>query len=171
MVTTHEDRVVAGSPAAPRSRRSAAVVAAAVVALAAGAALAGNVPPVTALRVTAPAPTRVTAVRDDVPATPMDESFKPANNSPTLVADPSDGRFVVEANRLDGPDFSCALQVSGDGGASWIGTRPMTKLPPGADKCYAPEAAFDRTGRLFYLFVGLAGKGNQPHGRLRDLLG
>ena len=111
-----------------------------------------------------PGPTRVAAVADDMPATAMNESVGPDNNSPALVADPGDGRFVVLANRLDGPDFSCDLQVSGDGGRSWIGTDPVPKLPPGAEKCYGPEAAFDRTGRLYYLFIGLAGKGNQPTG-------
>lgn len=111
-----------------------------------------------------PSPTRLSAVADDVPATAMNQRVGPNNNSPELVADPGDGRFVVLANRLDGPDFSCALQVSGDGGASWIGANPVRKLPAGAEKCYGPEAAFDRNGRLYYLFVGLAGKGNQPMG-------
>lgn len=100
----------------------------------------------------------------EVPATAMDQAVAPANNSPVLVADPGDARFVVMANRLDAPDFGCALQLSSDGGGIWAPAHPVPALPPGADKCYAPEVAFDRTGRLYFLFVGLAGKGNHPMG-------
>lgn len=103
-------------------------------------------------------------VRDEAPVTAMDLTRGFANNSPNLVADPTDGRFVVMANRLDAPDFSCALQVSGDGGRGWETASPVPKLPPGAEKCYAPEAAFDDDGTLYYLFVGLEGDGNQPMG-------
>ena len=39
-----------------------------------------------------------------------------------------------------------------------------TALPPGAEKCYAPEVGFGPSGRLYYLFVGLAGRGNTPVG-------
>jgi hypothetical protein len=103
-------------------------------------------------------------VGPDTPATAMDLSRETASNSPGLVADPVDSRFVVMANRLDYPDFGCALQLSGDGGQSWVPARPVAHLPDGVDKCYAPEVAFDRTGTLYYLFVGLAGAGNQPVG-------
>jgi hypothetical protein len=94
----------------------------------------------------------------------MNRLTSPANDSPSLVADPSTPRFVVMANRLDGPDFSCALQVSGDGGAGWQTVNPVPQLPSGAEKCYAPEAAFDARGALYYLFVGLRGQGNSPMG-------
>lgn len=94
----------------------------------------------------------------------MDRGRGPANNSPTLIADPNDARFVVLANRLDAPDFGCALHVSGDGGRSWSPAAPVPKLPKGAEKCYAPEVAIDGAGRLYYLFVGLAGNGNEPMG-------
>lgn len=100
----------------------------------------------------------------EVPATAMDHAIGPANNSPTLLADPGDERFVVMANRLDAPDFSCSLQVSGDGGRGWRSVQPVRNLPAGAEKCYAPEVAFDASGRLYYLFVGLAGRGNEPVG-------
>lgn len=103
-------------------------------------------------------------IRPEVPVTAMDLGRGFANNSPSLVADPTDGRFVVMANRLDAPDFSCALQVSGDGGRSWRSAQPVADLPPGAAKCYAPEAAFDADGTLYYLFVGLTGNGNRPMG-------
>lgn len=100
----------------------------------------------------------------EVPVTSMNRSIGPGNNSPTLLSDPADPAFVVLANRLDAPDFSCALHVSGDGGRSWAPVNPVPKLPDGAEKCYAPEVAFDRHGVLYYLFVGLAGRGNEPVG-------
>jgi len=102
--------------------------------------------------------------RDEVPVTPMDMRAQTASNSPLLVADPADPRFVVLAYRLDAPDFGCAVQLSGDGGRSWSPADPVPQLPSGADKCYAPEAAFDTKGKLFFLFVGLHGNGNEPMG-------
>jgi hypothetical protein len=94
----------------------------------------------------------------------MNLSSETASNSPLLVRDPVDPRFLAMANRLDYPDFSCALQLSGDGGDSWVPADPVLHLPDGVDKCYAPEVDFDRKGTLYYLFVGLAGAGNQPVG-------
>jgi len=88
---------------------------------------------------------------------------KPSNNSPQLAVDPTDSRFVVEANRLDAP-FSCALSASGDHGRSWVSAIPVHALPEGADSCYGPEVAFDRQGTLYFLFVGLAAPGNGPMG-------
>lgn len=110
------------------------------------------------------ADTLVPETGPEVPVTPMDQSLAPGNNSPTLVADPDDPSFVVMANRLDAPDFGCALHVSGDGGRGWAPVNPVPKLPEGAEKCYAPEVGFDRTGVLYYLFVGLHTKGNLPMG-------
>ncbi len=89
---------------------------------------------------------------------------RPANNSPILLADPTESRFVVLAHRVDAPTFGCELQVSGDGGQSWLPTRPVPELPEGAERCYAPEVAFDPSGVLYYLFVGLEGEGNTPMG-------
>lgn len=100
----------------------------------------------------------------EVPVTAADLRLQPANNSPTLAVDPTDERFVVLANRLDNPDFSCALHASGDAGRTWEPAAPVRELPEGVEKCYAPEVAFDREGVLYYLFVGLAGRGNQPVG-------
>lgn len=100
----------------------------------------------------------------ELPVTAMNERVAAANNTPDLAVDPTDDDFVVMAHRLDAPDFSCALQVSGDGGRTWLPADPIPQLPEGAEKCYAPEVAFDRDGRLYYLFVGLAGDGNQPMG-------
>ena len=98
------------------------------------------------------------------PVTAMDQGAGLASNSPKLLADPTEARFVVLANRFDAPDFGCALQVSDDEGAHWLPVQPVTALPSGVDKCYAPEVAFDGKGTLFYLFVGLAGGGNEPVG-------
>lgn len=101
-------------------------------------------------------------VTPQVPVTATDLISRPSNNSPELAADPTDPRFVVIANRLDAP-FSCSLQVSGDGGRGWLTVTPVSKLPGGADTCYAPEVAFGSDGTLYYLFVGL-GNGNSPMG-------
>ena len=103
-------------------------------------------------------------VEPDVPASAMNTQVGPANNSPQLASDPTTPGFVALANRLDGPDFSCALQVSDDGGNEWVTVNPVPKLPAGTAKCYAPEVAFDRKGTLFYVFVGLHGSGNLPSG-------
>lgn len=103
-------------------------------------------------------------VGPEAPATAMDLGVGLAQNSPKLLVDPTQPRFVVLANRVDAPDFGCELQVSGDGGTGWVSADPVPELPPGAEKCYAPEVAFDRDGVLYYLFVGLAGPGNEPIG-------
>lgn len=100
----------------------------------------------------------------EVPVTAMALGLEPANNSPILAADPNDPRFVVLANRLDAPDFGCALQLSGGGGGGWLSVNPVPELPAGVEKCYGPEVAFDDEGNLYYLFVGLAGAGNRPVG-------
>lgn len=103
-------------------------------------------------------------VLGEVPVTANDLRAPRAQNSPVLAADPTDPRFVALANRLDAPDFSCALQISGDGGRSWVPADPVPELPEGAEKCFAPRVAFDRDGTLYYLFVGLHGPGNSPMG-------
>lgn len=103
-------------------------------------------------------------VKPEVPVTATNQAVAPANNSPVLAADPTEPRFVVVANRRDAPDFDCDLQISGDGGRGWLSVVPVPELPAGADKCYAPEVAFDADGVLYYLFVGLQGAGNEPMG-------
>lgn len=103
-------------------------------------------------------------VAAEVPVTAADRVIRPANNSPVLVADPTDASFLVAASRVDGPEFGCTLHVSGDGGQGWVPASPVPALPVGAERCYAPEASFDSVGRLYLLFVGLAGQGNRPMG-------
>jgi len=87
-----------------------------------------------------------------------------AKNSPMIVADPQEPRFMVLASRVDAPEFGCELQLSGDGGRSWNRGDPVPRLPKGVERCYGPEVAFDGHGKLYYLFAGLAGRGNTPVG-------
>ncbi len=118
---------------------------------------------VTGATASAPGGAARISVGAEVPVTATHRLAGPANNSPLIVRDPTDDRVLVLANRLDAPDFSCGLQVSGDTGTSWIDARGPA-YPPGVEKCYAPEVVFDRHGRLYFLFVGLAGAGNRPMG-------
>lgn len=107
---------------------------------------------------------RSLALSPQIAVTPQDQSFGAANNTPVLVADPGDERFVVMANRLDAPDYACSLHLSGNGGNGWVPAEPLRKLPDGVEKCYAPEVSIDGLGTIYYLFVGLAGAGNHPVG-------
>lgn len=104
------------------------------------------------------------AVRPEVPVTATDLQNERGQNSPAIAVDPRQPRFVALANRIDGRAFDCALQVSGDGGRSWLPVRPVPVLPKGAERCYAPEIAIDRRGTLYYLFLGLRGVANEPMG-------
>lgn len=99
-----------------------------------------------------------------MPVTAIDLEAQEANNSPALAVDPTARQFVAMASRTDAPDFDCRLHVSGDGGRTWWPTEPVPRLPTAAEKCYAPEIAFAADGTLYYLFVGLHGRGNQPMG-------
>lgn len=103
-------------------------------------------------------------IGENLPATANAAVSAIASNSPMLAVDPTEPRFVVMANRIDADDFSCALQVSGDGGQNFVPANPVPTLPEGAEKCYGPEVAFDKDGVLYYLFVALQGIGNQPMG-------
>jgi hypothetical protein len=85
-----------------------------------------------------------------------------AHNSPTLVANPRSPANLAVADKIDSPRYSCALNVSFDGGVHWQQT-PIP-LPAGEEpKCYAPDVAFAADGTLFLSFVTLAGRGNAPH--------
>lgn len=111
-----------------------------------------------------PARTKTAPVVEETAVTAMDQTPQVSHNSPVIAADPDEPRFVVMANRRDAPDFGCGLQVSGDRGRTWLTATPVPKLPKGAEKCYAPEVAFGTDRRLYYLFVGLHGEGNEPMG-------
>jgi len=107
---------------------------------------------------------RTPAVRPEVAVSGLDRRLQLAHNSPSLAADPTGPRFVAMAGRLDNPDFGCTLHLSGDGGRGWIPVKPVPRLPAKAEKCYAPEIAFDADGLLYYSFIALAGQGNSPTG-------
>jgi hypothetical protein len=85
-----------------------------------------------------------------------------ANNSPTLVRNPVEQDNLVEANRIDSPAYSCALNVSFDGGGRW--TQTGIPAPSGEEpKCYAPDAAFSSDGTLYVSYVTLKGRANAPN--------
>jgi hypothetical protein len=142
-----------------RAWMAGAVAVAAVLGVMAGVALAGEA------AATEPSRQRGgVTVLEERAATGNDLRAPQAHNSPVLAADPTSQDVVALANRLDAPEFSCALQVSGDGGRSWGAVEPVPTLPEAAETCYAPQVAFDKDGTLYYLFVGLAGRGNRPVG-------
>jgi len=83
-----------------------------------------------------------------------------ANNSPTVVRNPRRPDDVVVVHRVDSPAFSAILEDSADGGRTWT-SRPLP-LPEGADRPFAPDAAFGPDGTLFVLYTNLEGLGNTP---------
>jgi hypothetical protein len=96
---------------------------------------------------------------NDGASNPLDLS---ANNSPSLVRNPVDANNLVAANRIDAPNYSCALNASFDGGGRW--TQTPIPAPAGEEpKCYAPDVAFSSTGTLFVSFVTLKGRANSPN--------
>lgn len=85
-----------------------------------------------------------------------------AYNSPTLVHNPMQRENLAVASRIDTPFFSCALNVSLNGGRNW--TQTPVPAPKGEEaKCYAPDLAFSADGTLYVAFVTLKGRGNVPH--------
>lgn len=93
-----------------------------------------------------------------------DKTDLSANNSPTLVRNPTNLANLALSNRIDDPAYSCALRVSVDSGATWaVTTVPFPvgeELPP---RCFAPDVAFTADGRLYVVFATLVGLGNTPH--------
>jgi hypothetical protein len=85
-----------------------------------------------------------------------------AHNSPTIARNPLNGRQLVVVNRIDTPGYSCAVNVSSDGGASW--TQTAVPAPKGQTTCYAPDAAFGADGTLYMSFVTLRPPSNVPTG-------
>ena len=83
-----------------------------------------------------------------------------ANDSPTVVRNPTDANNVVVTNRIDRPGYDAGVHWSKDGGASWSST--TLPLPAGRDRRYAPDAAFAADGTLYILYVNLEGSGNDP---------
>ncbi len=98
-----------------------------------------------------------------------------AHNSPAVAANPVNRSNLAVANRIDSPQFSCALHVSLDGGRTWRTRRggpPGGPAPPPAPfpipkgeepKCYAPDVSFAPDGTMYMSFVTLRGGGNRPN--------
>ncbi|HUP69330.1 MAG TPA: hypothetical protein VM142_05885 [Acidimicrobiales bacterium] len=87
-----------------------------------------------------------------------------ANNSPTVVVNPTNAGNLAVVNRVDQPVFGCRLHASLDGGTTWFETDlPFPEgeeLPP---RCFAADAAFAADGKLYVSFVTLKGQGNEPN--------
>ena len=90
---------------------------------------------------------------------PLDIS---SNNTPNITGNPLNATNLVVASKVDSPSYSCALDVSFDGGAHWSQT-PIPAPAGEEPKCYAPDASFGADGTLYYSFVTLAGRANAPH--------
>lgn len=83
-----------------------------------------------------------------------------ANDSPTVVRNPTNPNNIVVTNRVDRPGYDAGVHWSKDGGASWTST--TLPLPAGRDRRYGPDAAFTRDGTLYVSYVNLEGSGNDP---------
>ena len=87
-----------------------------------------------------------------------------AHNSPSVARNPVDPANVVVVNRIDTPNFSCALQVSRDDAVSWKQTEiPFPQGEEVPPRCFAPDASFGADGTLHVSFVTLKGLGNVPN--------
>ena len=92
---------------------------------------------------------------------PLDLS---ANNTPEVAADPLNAANLVIVDKVDSPTYSCALNVSFDGGGHWSQTPiPVPATGGHTPECYAPDASFGADGTLYVSFVTLAGRANAPH--------
>lgn len=83
-----------------------------------------------------------------------------ANNSPTVVQNPTDPDNLVVVNRIDRPSFAATLHYSVDGGQVWRSN--ALPLPDGLDRVYAPDAAFADDGTVYVTYANLTGPGNVP---------
>ena len=83
-----------------------------------------------------------------------------ANNSPTVARNPRHPDNLVVVHRVDRPAFSALLEATVDGGRTWA-SLPLP-LPSGADRPFAPDAAFAPDGTLFVLYANLEGTANTP---------
>lgn len=102
---------------------------------------------------------------EDAPVTtgPDDLGDTTSHNSPVMAQNPVDDANLVIASRIDGPEFSCALHRSADGGTTW--TETAVPVPGGADRaCHAPDLAFAADGTLHLIFLTLSGDAYRPSG-------
>ena len=86
------------------------------------------------------------------------EDFK----SPSVAIDPGNANRVVIASRADRPDFSCQIQHSSDGGASWSSS---SFPPPPKGTCWSPSAAWDASGNVY-----VAAQNRPPRGGAQDII-
>ncbi len=108
-------------------------------------------------------PGTVRLVGRNAPVNPgaMNPADISAHNSPTIVRDPVRPSNLAVSSRIDTPFFSCSLNGSHDGGATW--TQTPIPAPKGEQaKCYAPDVAYSTDGTLYVIFVTLKGNGNTP---------
>jgi hypothetical protein len=90
---------------------------------------------------------------------PLDLS---THNSPAIATNPRNEENLAIANRIDSPRYSCALQVTFDGGGNWSQT-PIPAPRGEEPKCYAPDVAFGPDGTLYLTFATLRGRANAPN--------
>jgi Ca2+-binding RTX toxin-like protein len=86
------------------------------------------------------------------------EDFK----SPSVAIDPGNANRVVIASRADRPDFSCQIQHSSNGGASWSSS---SFPPPPKGTCWSPSAAWDASGNVY-----VAAQNRPPRGGDQDII-
>lgn len=99
------------------------------------------------------------------PVTATDVGAQQMSSSPALASDPTDARFVVIAHRASrSPRSGCGLEVSGNGGNSWVSADTLPELPQEIQTCTSPDVAFDGRGALYFLFTGLGGPGQTSVG-------
>lgn len=102
-------------------------------------------------RLPGPSAERLGAVAP-INATASDYLSTRAQNSPALVSNPLNPANLAVASRVDSQPFSCALDVSFDGGATWKPSR-VPELAGKRIGCFAPDAAFGADGVLYVSFT------------------
>ncbi|MBV8527096.1 MAG: exo-alpha-sialidase, partial [Candidatus Dormibacteraeota bacterium] len=83
-----------------------------------------------------------------------------ANDSPTVVRNPTNANNIVVTDRIDRPGYDAGMHWTNDGGGTWSSTQ--LPLPAGRDRRYGPDAAFAADGTLYVIYVNLEGSGNDP---------
>ena len=94
----------------------------------------------------------------------LDGTDARAHNTPAVARNPNDASNLAVVNRVDTPQYACALHVTTDGGTTWEErTIPFPGGEEAPPRCFAPDAAFDASGTLYVSFVTLKGAGNSPN--------
>ena len=111
----------------------------------------------------------VGALRQERPVVPVNQGAvngtdPRAHNSPAVARNPRNPDNLAVADRVDSPQYSCALHVSTDAGVTW--EERTIPFPGGEElpaRCFAPDLVFDAEGTLYLSFVTLKGEGNSPN--------